>query len=723
VEFSEQSGLLSVPYAASGLKVLTNNVVLSFVDDDEEYGMRYIKDRCNQLGDSCVGVSSQQEGDTFLFQGHGQESTILKVDAGQELILKVSNYYLQGFFEPTMGTVIEIPNSNGIPACFRSCINVPFCSNFFINISSGACFVQNKMSLQAAPDDEEEVVLFKLPTDSADDSSKAQYCSACPIGSTASSSLQGAVGVCAACEPGYISHTSDIFVSVEQVGEAGQEQCQQCPAGMLFLPSTHSCVACPAGFACAQKGSILKQSATQCGISEYSTSSLLDFVSEDISSTASLRCGVCSSGKYTNKPGAESCEKCPKGYFSLPRGKCQPCPLGTYTLTTGSEECFAIDSQSFIAWPASTLSDRRTCSTASCPDGNFRVCNGESDAECQPCPNIQPGYSTWFVAQGATDTDEFGCRSEKCPFGTFSTSGCLGENCCQQCISTCKAGQHSVGCGGPDDDGGNTQNTQCADCPVNTFTEFDADEKQCHGNFNNDKAPFYYHFSDQFDENYVCSYNNFMDSSPHVEGDVSAFDLRKSFSALDSASRMTIVESIDSLPLQSYGVYNRHDPRFPLDDRYYNMTHSAADFERIAWNREKSFTIESKESFANFPSCCSAAAYQCIPCRSKTIVPIYNQPPIQEEYVSYYAEVYVADLGADFGGGSETFYFGKKNAPYWETDGQTGQSKCTSWWAAWGEQTYKGIKATSESFPNPAPAPSSGGSSGGGSSSSSDDGS
>ena len=470
--FTEHSGLLVVSYEDSGLKVSDNNILSSFTDDDSEYGMSYIKDRCNQLGVSCLGVSQEQSGGSYVSRVHGQGS-ILSKSGDRALIIKSTDFTVEGYFEADTALTRSVSAST-VQGCYLVCLASDVCEKFFFNITERSCRIQKDVELENLVQND-QVVMFKLLLNLPEQNSKDQYCSNCPIGSTASSSVQGAVGVCSACAPGYISSTTDLFVAEEQVGRPGQEQCQQCPSGMLYLASTHSCIACPVGFACPQRGSMINISAVQCGKSEYSTSSLLDFVSEDISSKASLRCAVCSAGKYSNEPGAENCEKCPKGYFSIARGLCQPCPLGTYTLTTGSEECFEVDSQSFIAWPASTLSEKMTCTVETnddlCSSSQRRLCTSQEDAFCQDCTDVRPGHQTYFDRLKGSDG---ACVTDPCGKGYYSPNGCLGRDCCLKCVSTCKAGQHSTGCGSDEDDGTSTANTGCADCPVNTFTEFDA---------------------------------------------------------------------------------------------------------------------------------------------------------------------------------------------------------------------------------------------------------
>ena len=376
---------------------------------------------------------------------------------------------------------------------------------------------------------------------------------------------------------------------------------------MLYLAATASCIACPKGFACPRTEAYFESGADQCKEHEYSTSSLLDFSGDDISAKASLRCTACSSGRYSNNKGAEYCAKCPKGFFSKLKQSCEPCPVGTYTLTVASEECFPVDSQSFIAWPASTLSDKKLCSTDNCEVAeDQRKCIGTEDAYCQSCPEIRPGHRTY--RQGEE------CVVEACPVGSYSVLGCVGSDCCIPCSSSCKKGQHSVGCGGPDDKGGSTQNTQCADCPVDTFTQFDAQGAPC---VDQGAGP---HFGSQG----TCSK---CAAEPHLSG--TGFTTKSPFTYLPVTHPQTHVDQRRC----AAGSINTGSP-----------TNSFPSSEQVG-------------------QCCSAAAYQCIPCRNS-------------ERVSYsYSYILTS--------GGQVYRWGRTNQPAWSTNGLTGQSHCQSYWYVW----------------------------------------
>ena len=164
-------------------------------------------------------------------------------------------------------------------------------------------------------------------------------------------------------------------------------------------------------------------------------------------------------------------------FRSKPGERCIPCRRGSYGLIAGSDECIESDRNSFVPWPASTLSDKRLCSDDECgPDANNnprqRICNPTQDSQCNRCDNYEPGKRTYEGASGK-------CVTHPCPKGTYSPTGCFGEDCCLKCSSTCSAGYHSTGCGGDDDVGGNVENTGCSPCPPNTFTQYSAREAPC----------------------------------------------------------------------------------------------------------------------------------------------------------------------------------------------------------------------------------------------------
>ena len=361
---------------------------------------------------------------------------------------------------------------------------------------------------------------------------------------------------------------------------------------------------------------MLENGAEQCHSNQYSTSSFLEFLGDDVSTEASLRCEACTSGKYAVEQGAERCERCPKGFFSR-NGLCQPCEVGEYTLSSGSEECYQVDKNSFIAWPASTLSDKELCSTDDCLGNTetltvaHRTCTSNGDAVCQQCPTLRAGHRTF--------SEDGECKVLPCGRGKYSPNGCYGKDCCEECVSSCVAGQHSVGCGHPDDpeDVAHTKNTECEACPVNTFTQFHALRNSCEDA----------HFG-------------------NVNGNVGT--CQKGIGSPHKAGKFTSANPYRYLRRQYEIIWPTvQDKRLP----------TAAVFPSDATEAER--------------TCCSAAAYQCVPCRTTPTV----------SYTSYIKLV-----------GKEAKYFGRSNQPPWETNGLTGQTYCRSYWDIWARDTYEDIK-------------------------------
>ena len=630
------SGLHVVDYEISQyLSYSTSNPVSisAHTESDASVGIAYVKDRCSQLGRFCLAVSSNSP--EQIYYAHGQEVSLkLKESGDRDLLLKAAD-----FTEDSQATIQGASKEEGIDNiqdCYERCLETAFCGMFSFQPSNRSCFLQRSIFATAVGSSTE--VLFKL-YNNIDDTSKAQFCTPCAIGSTASNANRGGTGLCQACGPGEISSTSDLFIAEEQVGIAAQEECKPCPAGMLYLAITQSCIACPKGFICPRSGSYFGSSVAQCKKSEYSTSSLLDFSGEDISTSASLRCATCTAGKYNNMKGAEYCEKCPKGFFSTARSSCQPCPVGTYTLTTASEECFQVDSQSFIAWPASTLSDKRLCESSECTSvAESRTCIGTEDAYCQECPEIRPGHRTYY---------DGGCQVLACPENTYSTHGCIGIGCCIPCTSNCKAGQHSVGCGDPvNDQGGSTQNTQCADCPVNTYTEFDALGAPC----NEGSGP-------NFGSQGTCAK---CDGEPHILGE--------GFTTASAFYYMPYYNTISPTPATQ-------------TDQRRCAAGTIATGNLPSDDDRNSFKDTSPES-----QCCSAAAYQCIPCRSESVSYSY----------SFFSPVPRYDK-----------LWGRTEQPAWSTDGLTGQTYCQSYWYLWNKAARDDISSFDSIWaPSPSPSPS-----------------
>lgn len=555
------SGLTSVAYEVSQYLSFDQNnadILLEHSDVAEDVAVAYAKDSCSQLGVFCIGASVKESDNEFVSYAHGQTTSLkMKQSGDRDLILKLADFTEYG--QATVQGAVKEDGIHTLNDCYTVCLRTAFCEMFSFRPDDNGCFIQRDVFSGAVASTTH--VLFKLYMN-VDDQSKAQFCIPCDIGTTASSANRGGTGVCQGCQPGEISSTSDLFVAEEQVGLAAQEECKPCPAGMMYLAITSSCIACPKGFTCSRTGSYFGSNVVQCKEHEYSTSSLIDFSGEDVSTVASLRCASCTAGKYSNMKGSEYCEKCPKGFFSTLRSACQPCPVGKYTLTTASEECFQVESHSFIAWPASTLSDKRLCESSDCSsEAESRACIGTEDAFCQACPEIRPGHKTYFDGQT--------CRVETCDQGYYSTAGCIGQDCCIKCTSTCKAGQHSVGCGDPVNDlGGSTQNTQCQDCPVNSYTQFDAIEAPC---VETGVGP-------NFGSQGTCEK---CAEAPHIKG--TGFTTKSPFKYL------TVTH-----------------PQTHTDQRRC----AAGDID--SGSPTNSFLPEQEPA----KQCCSAAAYKCIPCRS-----------------------------------------------------------------------------------------------------------
>jgi hypothetical protein len=590
---ANSGGLESVPYAASEFKV-EGDVLVEHTDTDSATGLAFVKDRCNQLGEICLAVSV---GSNDFFYAHGQDAT-LSFSSGVEAIFKYANMEQEGKFRLASGK--EVVDST-IHDCYIECLRTKFCDYFHFTLSK-VCLLQN--TLTATISTATDAVTFKI-RDNKNDETKSQFCTACPNGRTASTSSIGGVGMCAKCEPGRISSDDSLFVSEAHIGQAGQEQCQACPEGMVYLEATESCVACPKGFVCPTKEALFESGAEQCPSNHYSTSSLLEFLGDDISTEASLRCESCTNGKYAVEKGAERCEKCPKG-FSSNNGLCQPCPVGTYTLSSGSEECINVDDDSFIEWPASTIAEKKSCNREDCVlDTDRRTCSGIGDAFCTRCNDIKAGHKTYFK-------DGTGCVTEACGANKYSPTGCMGIDCCLPCNSKCRAGQFSVGCGALTDNANSahTKNTECEPCPVDTYTEFDASGYSCTSGTGSKLGGG------------SCETGI---GSPHKAG---SFTTANPFRWL--AKKGTIIWPT---------VY---------DHRKNSAATPAAISSQL---------------------CCSAAAYQCVPCDTKKVT-----------YTSNYAGT----------------YFGRSNQPAWTTNGLTGQTYCRSYWDIWAYQAYKDMVAYDE---------------------------
>lgn len=639
--FASGNYLDTLSYDSVALYVDGSVFLTTHSETDAATGMAYIKDRCNQLGDNCLGVS--QEGETF--RTHGQEATLSTDDQFDALQMKTVNFIPQGLL--FTGGLQASPGIDSIFSCYLLCTQTRFCKDFFFNITSRQCYVQDRLELPSgfATTD---TMMFSLRLNK-DDTSKAQFCTTCAIGRTASSAVNGAVGVCSECGLGEISSTDDLFVADIQTGKRGQETCRQCPVGMVYVAAMASCLECLKGFACASEGSQIGAS-TQCQEHEYSTSSLLEFVGEDISAKASLRCEACPAGKYNADKSGDYCIKCPNGFFSKGKGYCEPCPRGTYTLQSGSDQCFSIDGSSFISWPASTFSMKQSCATEDdCGSAGNRVCTATEDAFCQQCTDIRPGHRTWYTV-GCTGDDC--CNTQPCPFNHYSTNGCEGEGCCQACVSTCQAGQHSSGCGDPvNDQGGSTQNTQCVDCPVNTFTEVPTSIVRIFTSVVGQTS---------------CAKGL---GEPHL---------------WDSSSwsrKTTILAQSQRMHGNSY-THSQMPARkeAPPDGRTYT---TEAEF----------LTLYGSAAIYQDGVSCSASAYQCVPCRSvpaKTTFSGHNYG----NTVSFYAmDEYELE-------------YGKKEQAAWSTAGETGQSKCQSWWYEWGSKTMSSIRSNADDYPKPSPSPS-----------------
>ena len=299
---------------------------------------------------------------------------------------------------------------------------------------------------------------------------------------------------------------------------------------------------------------------------------------------------------------------------------------------------------------------KKSCATESCGVAGTRVCTATEDAFCQQCSDIRPGHRTWYDTE--VDGNINGCNTQPCPFNHYSTLGCEGVDCCQQCVSTCQAGQHSSGCGDPvNDNGGSTANTQCIDCPINTFTQVSAETDL---NFTSEVGAE------------SCALDM---EEPHL------WDTSSDWSYTPWSSKTTILTQSNRMHDNSYTDRKEQPP----DGRTYNTEEKFLQFYGSAAD------VTTNDITSNLDSC-SARAYQCVPCRTVPKKTSWNYDTYTT--VSFYAK--------DTDGGYE---FGRKNQPAWGTDGETGQTFCRSWWNAWGADTMGSLRSHADDYPAPALTP------------------
>jgi len=471
-QYLDQSGLETLVYS-NAVYAISGGVIAEITSISEEQGTLRAKDLCNQYGDICMGISKDAAEDLYYLHSYEASMTVGSTNGAE---MKYPNFFL----DQQSATLEGIAKSaDSLLSCFSECRNRKHCLDFSFNVTSRACTIQSNLNApRHGAGQDTSVYRLRTSTSETGDNSKSQFCFNCARGKTSSDAYQGSTGACISCEQGSISSSSEeLFVAELISGEQGVENCAACPQGMFMDKVTESCRACGRHFACPHKGAVFETGVMQCTKHEYSTSSLLDFEGEDVSSTASLRCQSCSAGKYNSDMSTFYCQKCPKGFTSKPGERCMPCRRGSYALISGSDECIESDRNSFVPWPASTLSDKRSCSNDECgPDFNNnpqqRICNPTQDAQCSRCTNYEPGKRTYEGASGS-------CVTEACLPGFYSPTGCLGEDCCIRCSSTCTAGYHSTGCGGPNDQGGSVENTGCSPCPPNEFTQYSARDAPC----------------------------------------------------------------------------------------------------------------------------------------------------------------------------------------------------------------------------------------------------
>ena len=610
---------------------IAGGVIAEITSIDFNEGMMQAKDLCNKFGDLCMAVSGNTQEELYYLHSYDANMTITGVV--QTSMMKYPNFYLDQLGAKIAGGLAT--ESKSIIDCARDCRRQKHCLLFVFDTTNRACVIQDNFGTVREATTE-ETSIYRLRTSEASEDSKSQYCFNCQVGTTSTSAYQGGVGSCHHCDKGEISSASESINVADSIsGEAAAETCVQCPQGMYQDPVTESCRACERGMACPHKASMVGEGVTICPKHQYSTSSLLDFVGQDISSSASLRCEVCSAGKYNSDLQSSFCEICPKGFTSKPGQPCIPCRRGTYSLFAGADECIAVDSDSYVSWPASTLAHKRVCSdpgicwsiqTQDQYGGTTtittkRLCTAKDDAQCvaEHCMERNPGQMTFMDSDGQ-------CQQVDCPKGYFSETGCLGTGvsgqsydeatCCRKCSSKCAAGFHSTGCGGPEDIGGSTSDTGCSACPINKFLEFSAIGNEC----------------PSIDDSLAIGIGIGIYTGPYTN----TYAIEGKCSKCDS---------------------------FPhtIDEESKIKDHFCA----VGTGTEMNEGYSGVEAST---TCCSASSYSCVPCRA-------GSTGDEGFYTIEYNNV--------------NYEFGKRNQPIWTTNGQSGQRGCVHWKKEWGNEAEK----------------------------------
>ena len=141
--FTEDSYLETLPYEDVVGVFVDDDVLTTHTEENVATGLAYIKDKCNQLGDNCLGVSVVSNGGDNTFRTHGQQATLTKNNQLPQFHMKAVNFVQEGF--AFVEGLQARQNTDSVFSCYLLCLQTRFCKDFFFNINSRQCYVQDRL--------------------------------------------------------------------------------------------------------------------------------------------------------------------------------------------------------------------------------------------------------------------------------------------------------------------------------------------------------------------------------------------------------------------------------------------------------------------------------------------------------------------------------------------------------------------------------------------------
>ena len=273
-------------------------------------------------------------------------------------------------------------------------------------------------------------------------------CEACPAGFYSNASAATSSSTCVACPSGMFGNVSGASSQAQGCFKCaggsfapytGSTSCEECGAGTFSLPGARGCTACPIGFISKLSGQASNASCVSCAPGERW---------ENIT-----HCVACEPGTYgapENQRFRDSCQDCPAGTNSSAFGAvdvhaCAECPAGSFSAPR-SLTCTLCSAGKFSPVPRANSS--ATCQPCPADTYSGQIGAGAASA-CLSCPNqtrSHPESTSEAACLGICNTGETGAAGscEPCAEGFYKNT--TGSEPCQACPAFSQPTEHRDAC-------------------------------------------------------------------------------------------------------------------------------------------------------------------------------------------------------------------------------------------------------------------------------------